>query len=202
MEPTEPAVAYPEHRVADVVLRDGSTVRVRPVRRDDEDAVRAFLESLSLRSRYFRFFSGMADFGRAAAASVDVDYRTRYGLVATSGADGSVVAHAIYLDSDEGRAEVAFAIADTYQGRGLGTILLAHLAEAAVENGVAVFEARVLPENHRMIEVFRDSGFPVQMRSEPGEIVVEFPTELTVEALERFERREQTAAVAAIASFL
>ncbi|HEX9312319.1 MAG TPA: hypothetical protein VGA30_05785, partial [Actinomycetota bacterium] len=54
MEPTEPAVAYPEHRVADVVLRDGSTVRVRPVRRDDEDAVRAFLESLSLRSRYFR----------------------------------------------------------------------------------------------------------------------------------------------------
>ncbi|HEX9313034.1 MAG TPA: GNAT family N-acetyltransferase, partial [Actinomycetota bacterium] len=194
--------AYPEHRVADVVLRDGSTVRVRPVRRDDEDAVRAFLESLSLRSRYFRFFSGMADFGRAAAASVDVDYRTRYGLVATSGADGSVVAHAIYLDSDEGRAEVAFAIADTYQGRGLGTILLAHLAEAAVENGVAVFEARVLPENHRMIEVFRDSGFPVQMRSEPGEIVVEFPTELTVGALERFERREQTAAVAAIASFL
>ncbi|HEX9313077.1 MAG TPA: hypothetical protein VGA30_09710, partial [Actinomycetota bacterium] len=49
-----PPRAYPEHRVADVVLRDGSTVRVRPVRRDDEDAVRAFLESLSLRSRYFR----------------------------------------------------------------------------------------------------------------------------------------------------
>lgn len=192
---------YPAHREADVVLRDGSTIHVRPVRADDEAALARFLDGLSEQSRWLRFF-GTVDLGGAAAWAARVDYDRRYGLVATTGGDGAIVGHAAYQRDDSGeRAEIAFAIADSMQGRGLGTILLAHLAQAAEASGVPVFVAEVLPQNHRMIEVFRESGFPIAMRTEPGTIHVELPTSLSAEALERFERRERTAAVAAMRSF-
>lgn len=191
---------YPAHLDADVVLRDGSTVRVRPVRAEDRDAILAFLRDLSEESRRLRFFTGMADLDHLADRAADVDYLDRMGLVAT--VRGAVVAHAVYLLIGEDRAEAAFAVADAYQGRGLGTIMLGQLAEAASEQGVRVFEAEVLPENHRMVEVFRESGFPIETMSEPGQIRIRFPTSLTPEALEQFERREQMAAVAAIGTIL
>ena len=100
------------------------------------------------------------------------------------------------------RAEVAMEIADAMQGKGLGTILLGQLAEAANHLGVQVLDAEVLPENHQMIKVFRDSGFPVTTHTVPGAILIEFPTSLSPEALERFERREQVAATAAMRAFL
>jgi RimJ/RimL family protein N-acetyltransferase len=177
---------YPSHLESDVVLRDGSTVHVRPVRPEDEGAILEFLRRLSAESRYFRFFSGSVNLQQAARTATDVDHRWRFGLVATAGGADHVVAHAVYLSTGPDRAEVAFAIADAYQGRGLGTILLGQLAEEASQNGVHVFEARVLPQNHGMIQVFRDSGFPVEVRSELGERAVEFPTSLGEEALERF----------------
>lgn len=193
---------YPAHREADVVLRDGSTVQVRPVRPEDREAIAEFLRGLSEQSLYLRYFTNILDVDRAARSAVEVDYRRRFGLVATAGPEGRVVGHGVYVATDTDRAEVALAVADAYQGRGLGTILLGHLAEAAQEHGIAVFEGRVLPQNHRMLEVFRESGFPVHVRSEPGEVLVECPTSISEEALERFERREQTAAAAALRWFL
>ncbi len=184
-----------------MVLEDGSTVHVRPVRAEDEDEVAAFLAALSPEARALRFFSAGADTRRAASAEVDVDYTTRYGLLATRG-EGRVVGNANFAASGEGRAEVAFAIADDVRGRGLGTILLAHLAEAAAASGIATLEATVLPSNRRMLEVFRESGFPVEMRSVPGMVQVEFPASFTPEAVERFERRDQVAASAAVRRFL
>ena len=194
---------YPAHREADVALRDGSTVRVRPVREGDWDAMLAFFQRLTPESQYFRFFSGASNFEPAADWATKVDYANRFGLVATTGPDERIVAHAAWQRSDEDptRAEVAFVNADDFQGRGLGTILLAHLAETAEDLEVLVFEAEVLPENHRMIEVFRQSGFQVSLQLEPGVIKVEFPTSFSAAALERFERREQTAATAAMRSF-
>ena len=194
-------VTYPVHREADVVLRNGSTVRVRPVRAEDHDGLLVFLRGLSPDSIFFRFFSGSVDLEKAARWAVDVDYRNRYGLVATSGPEASIVGHGTYQSTGDGRAEIAFAVSDSLQGQGLGTILLAHLAEAATENNIGTFYAEVLPANHRMVEVFRESGFPVEIRSEPGLIVVELPASLSPEAIERFEMREQTAAVAAMRSF-
>src|SRR5438034_2735933 len=199
--------AYPAERAIDVVLRDGSTLRVRPIRADDEERMIAFLDGLSQRSRAFRFFSPAVNTQRAAAWAVEVDYANVYGLVATHGAaapgeDGEIVGHAMYALGEDRTAEIAFATADAVQGLGLATILLAHLAAAAEEQGITTFTATVLPENHAMVQVFRDSGFPVETRIEPGEIVIEFPTSLTSEARERFEQRDRIAAAAAVARFL
>ncbi|MBA3349680.1 MAG: GNAT family N-acetyltransferase, partial [Actinobacteria bacterium] len=192
---------YPSSKEADVVLRDGSTVHIRPVRRGDEPAVRSFLEGLSRRSRALRFWSGAANLERAAAWEVDVDYHDRYGLVATTGSEERVVGEAMYRRIGGDRAEAAFAVADAHQRRGLGTLLLAQLAEAAEQNGIAVLEADVLAENHRMIEVFRRSGFPMRLRAEPGEVKVEVVTSLSPEGIKRFEHLEQLASVAALESF-
>ena len=168
------AAAYPAEREAEVVLRDGSTVHVRPVRTEDEEAIHRFLEGLHPESRMFRFFSVATDLGAAARSMVDVDYSRRYGLVAIR--DQTVVGQGLFFGDGPDDAEVAFAVADRLQGKGLATLLLAHLAEVASENGISVFWAEVMPQNHRMLEVFRESGFPVEVSSEPGAIRVELPT--------------------------
>ena len=88
------------------------------------------------------------------------------------------------------------------QGRGLGTILLAHLAEVAAENGFTAFVAEVLPQNHRMIEMFRESGLPTQTVAEPGVLRVTMPTSFSAAARERFLDRDRLAARAAVAAVL
>lgn len=185
-------VAYPREREADVVLRDGSTVHLRPVRPDDEVQLLALFSRLDERSRAFRFFTGAANLERSAAELVDVDYRERFGLLATRGSDGEPVGHGLYAGLDDARAEVAFAIAPELQGLGLGTILLARLAEAALANGYSTLVAEVLPANHRMVDVFRESGFPVEVRASAGSLIVEFPTSLSQDAVARFEERDRS----------
>jgi GNAT superfamily N-acetyltransferase len=95
---------------------------------------------------------------------------------------------------------VAFVVADDYQGRGLGTILLGQLAEIASSNGIRVFAAEVLPADHDMIGVFRDSGFAVEVRTTAGELHVEFPTELGDEESGSCRRAGRSAAGARAAS--
>ena len=162
----------------------------------------AFLEGLSLRSRALRFFSAATDLGGQARRSADVDGIDAYGLIATAGPVGGIVGHAGYVREDEVTAEVAFAIGEAYQGRGLATTLLAHLAAHARAQGVGTFTAEVLPENHRMIDVFRESGFPVEVSAGFDVVSVRLPTELSDDGWERFHHREQIASVAAVASVL
>ncbi|HEX6229465.1 MAG TPA: GNAT family N-acetyltransferase [Solirubrobacterales bacterium] len=172
------------------------------MRPTDRDTLLQLFEGLDRDSLTFRFFSGASDLSSAATAMAEVDHTRHYGLVATRGDDSHPVGHATYMTSSPGRAEVAFAVAEELQGLGLGTILLAHLAEVAESNGISVFSAEVLPQNHRMIEVFRESGFPIETSSEPGSIHVELPTSFTAEAVERFEERDRLAAAAAVRLFL
>ena len=187
---------------ADVVLRDGSTVSVRLVRPDDQDAVLAFLKGMSPESRRLRFFSGAADLGGAARWATSVAERRGFGLVATTGDPRTIVAHAGYERVDDDRAEVAFEVADSLRGRGLGTLLMAHLAGAARDQGISQFYADVLPENRRMLEVFQEAGFPADIARTREGIGVELTTELSLEALERFDQRERVAASAAMRHFL
>lgn len=192
------SAAEPSSREVDVILRDGSSVHVRPVREDDRAAMSEFFSGLTADSRGARFFTAVANVEQEAERAVDVDQVDRCGLIATRGEDGRLVGHSAYYRTSDSGAEVAFAVADELQGRGLGTILLAHLAEMAEEHGIATFEAEVLPQNHRMIEVFRESGFPVEVRSVPGSIHIELPTSLGSEAVKRFEDRDRSAAAAAV----
>ena len=185
----------------EVVLRDGSTVHVRPVVPADTVAVRAFLGDLSPTSRALRYFSGGADLDAAATAAASARRPDGHGLIAIRGR-GGVIAHAGYARTGPDRAEVAFAVADDLQGMGIATTLLAHLTEVAEADGIAWFSAEVLPQNHAMIEVFRESGFAVETRSRPGYIEVELPTTISESARERFEERDRTAACAAVSSFL
>lgn len=188
-------------REVDVALRDGSPVHVRPVRAEDLPALRRFLDGLSASSRRMRFFTGAADMGAAARWAAEVDRQERDGLLALTG-DGTIAGHAAWARLSDDRAEVAFETAEAMRGRGLATILLAHLAFGARAQGIATFVAEVLPENHRMLGVFRESGLPLRVASEPGVLTVEMPTAFTEEARERFRQRERLAAVAAMDAVL
>src|SRR3989304_2116510 len=199
-----PTPEYPAHREADVVLRDGATVHVRPVSPDDDHHLLIFFRSLSERSRALLFFAPPTDVFLMGEArrEADVDYVKTFGLLATTGLEERVVGHALYvvpLDGD--RADLGIAIDEDFQGRGLGTLLLGQLAEVAAVNGIRVFVAEMLPENHRMLEVLRESGFPVEVRAEPGQIRMTFATSLTDEAREHFEHREEIAAANALRWF-
>jgi succinyl-CoA synthetase alpha subunit/GNAT superfamily N-acetyltransferase len=180
-------------RGSDVVLRDGSTVHLRPTRPDDADAVADFLRALSDQARWFRFLSAGVDPARAASELV----ARGTGLLAI-GPDDEIVAHASFVPETADRAELAFAVADSWQGRGIATLLLAHLAQLAEAAGMVTLEAWVHPANHRMLQVLRDSGFPVEVRAEPDALRIELPAQLGPAAREHFEERDRIGAVAAV----
>src|SRR3990172_8650469 len=190
-------------REVDVVLRDGRTVRVRPVRPEDEARYLAFLRALSEESRAMRYFVPTSEtfLAEEARRETHVDYEQRFGLVATTGVEERIVGHAIFARRDGDRAEVAVAVADEYQGKGIGTILVGSLAEPAAARGIRVFEAEVMPANHRMVQLFRESGFPLEVNVKAGELHVRFPTLVTDEARAVFEQRERVASINALHPF-
>lgn len=187
---------------ADVVLRDGSTARLRPVRHDDADGLREFLDGLSVDSRWRRFFTAATDLGHVADWAADVAGRDGYGLLATSGEPERIVGHACYERLDDQRAEVAYEIADALHGKGLGTILTAHLAQAAHAAGIETLTAVVMAENRPMLDVLRESGFPIDVSSSPEGLRVDLATDLSDGAIERYAEREGGAAAAAMRHFL
>ena len=188
----------------DIALRDGSTLRLRPVRSADEPALRALLASLDSDDRALRFFSAGANLDRAAHEAARVDDRDRWGLVAVGPDDRTVLGHGCALRTSAGgeEAEVAFVVARELRGEGVATAMLAHLAELVRAAGVERLTAVVLPENHAMIDVFRQSGLQPRVRSEPGELHVTMPAELGAAARERYDMRDAEAAAAAVARVL
>ena len=191
---------YPAHWEADVVLADGGTAHLRPITPDDADALQAFHVRQSPESTYLRFFAPMP---RLSDADVHrfthVDHVDRVALVATVG--DAIVAVGRYDRTAPGTAEVAFNVADAHQGRGLASVLLEHLAAAAREHGVHRFVAEVLPQNRRMIGVFRDAGYQVQHAFEDGVVSLSFdidPTERSMAVMAAREHRAEFRSVAAL----
>ena len=183
----------------DVVLRDGTTLRLRPLRSDDGAALQRFLEQLSPDSVYFRFFNPRPDqavIARVLAADGD----NEFALIAECG--NAIVALAQYSRfPDRSAAEAAFLVADAMQGRGVGTRLLEQLAEHARQRGVDRFHAWVMGANHRMLQVFVDSGFTVQSKSEHGVIEVALSLEQTPMFHSRSAERASAAARASLRPF-
>ncbi|MEW6568366.1 MAG: GNAT family N-acetyltransferase [Chloroflexota bacterium] len=180
----------------DVVLRDGSLVHVRPVTSGDLALLVDMVRKLSPESFYLRFLHAAEP---EEAARWLMPGPGRFGLLALR--EGRAIGHALHAVTVPGKADAAVVVADAYQGKGLGTILLGQLTEAAIAAGVSVLEAQVAPENFRMINVLRHLGFPTVLKSEPGFIRVTFPASLLPEALARFEQREAEAATAAMEAF-
>ena len=208
MRPTEQQgdfpPAYPRHRIADVPLRDGSTVRMRPVAPGDLAAVTDLFARLSIESSRMRFHGVRRASPNELRRFVEVDYRTNLGLLAETNARGArrAVGLASYSTTADGRAEMAIAVDDSFHGKGVGSLLLEHLAEAAAEAGITVFEAEILSDNKDMLEVVRALQVPISSKTSMGVIHAEFPTALTDAGAEAFERREAVSAAAAVASFL
>lgn len=185
----------------DVALRDGSTVHVRPVTADDRDGIAALLSSMSSDSLYFRG-CGHIDVDWLSDWAVDTDAVNRYGLVVTSGLPPAIVGHAGYVRIDEHRAEIAFEVADALHGHGIATLLLGQLAAVAADHGIGAFVASMMLSNRKMFEVLADSGFPVTQRTESGMVEISLPTALSDAVLTAFERRQHTASLSAVRSFL
>ncbi|MEP7112453.1 MAG: GNAT family N-acetyltransferase [Ilumatobacteraceae bacterium] len=202
VEPESPPT-YPSQWESDVVLTDGGTAHIRPIRPDDIEQLRALHSRLSPQSIYFRFFSPIPKVPEAQLHRLaEVDYRDRFALVAEL--DAQVVAVVRYdrTKKDTTSAEVAFVVEDNQQRRGLATVMLEHLAAIARSNGIERFEAETLPDNRAMMDVFRHAGFNVTSHFDSGIIEVSFPIAPSHELDEHIEERERAAVVASIKRML
>ena len=153
-----PVAPYPAHWEADVVLTDGGTAHVRPIVPQDAPLLEDFHSRLSERTIYYRFFSAKRKLSEQEVRRfTEVDYDDRVALVALIG--GRLIGVARYDRLNETDAEVAFVVEDAHQGRGIGSVLLEHIAAAARERGVRRFAAEVSAEKRHMILVFADAGY-------------------------------------------
>ena len=193
----ETGPGYPAHWEADVVASDGGIVHLRPIVPSDADALLRFHASLSERTRYLRYFG---PYPHVSARDLErfsvVNHRDRVAFICLLG--GEVIAVGRYEgipgpDGSVESAEVAFVARDSHQGRGLGSILLEHLAAAARENGLRRFEAEVLVENRAMVRVFRDAGYQVSRAFADGVLHLEFDIDPTERSLAVRDSREQRA---------
>ncbi|MDQ2750035.1 MAG: GNAT family N-acetyltransferase [Actinomycetota bacterium] len=168
-------------------------MHLRPIRASDAEGLVSFHSGLSARTRYLRYFSAYPRMSeRDVYRFTHVDHHDRVALIALLG--GEIIAVGRYErapHTDE--AEVAFVVADAHQGRGIGSVLLEHLAAAARENGVKRFQAIVLAENTAMIRVFRQAGYETTRHLEYGEVTLEFAVDETAVTEAVMREREQRA---------
>src|SRR6187200_3599699 len=154
---TEPP-AYPREWEADILLTDGGVAHLRPIKPSDAPRLVAFYDRVSPESKYLRFFAPYPRLSnRDVKRFTEVDYLDRVALIITLGDD--MIAVGRYDRIEDDHAEVAFLIEDAHQGRGIGQLLLEHLAQAARERGITRFVAEVLPDNRKMITVFTEAGY-------------------------------------------
>ena len=184
----------------DVILRDGSTLRLRSPARNDAGALLAFFEGLSQRSLYLRFH-GLPRVDRAIVEPyLDPDWAERGALVGVL--DDRVVALANYVRlRDRTAAEAAFVVADALQGHGVGTRLLEQLAARAAAEDIDRFVAEVMADNVQMLSVFTSVGFEVARELESGEVEVRFPIAATARFRARVDERDHVAVVASLRPF-
>lgn len=198
-DPTTGAAAGLE---CDVLTADGATMHVRPISPDDGQRLIEFHRRLSPETVYRRFFSAHPELtAREVERFTHVDFVERLALVAER--EGELVAVARYDKiPGTGDAEVAFVVADAYQGRGLGTLLLEHLASAARGRGIARFVADALFTNTAILKVFGHAGFTVKETYDYGVVSLEFPIEVTVGFVDAVEARDHVAERRSIAALL
>lgn len=192
---------YPAGWEADVVLRDGGTAHLRPIVPSDAEALARMHEAQSPESIYLRFFAPLPKLPqRDLDRFVNVDHHDRVALVMTIGDD--IIGVGRYDRISPTSAEVAFNIADAHQGRGIGSILLEHLAAAARESGLRKFTAEVLPQNRSMLQVFQAAGYEVSRGFDDGVVAVTFDIDPTARSIEVQATREHRAEAKSVRTVL
>ncbi|UMG91891.1 GNAT family N-acetyltransferase [Nocardioides sp. TF02-7] len=172
---------------ADVLLSDGRIAVVRGLGPEDGEALHDLHDRVSDEALWLRFFS----VARAAAHRyVDHVLTSPDTIALVAEVDGRVVALGTAEPVGPDVCEVAFLVADEMRGQGMGTLLLEHLAAAARDQGLRWMDARVLSSNHRMMRVFGDAGFDVEVRHEGGEQVLRMGTAVTADVQAAADRRE------------
>lgn len=154
-------------------LRDGGTITIRALRPTDRAELVAAAGRMSPKTLYRRFFRPKRHFSEAEVSYfVNIDFARHVALVALARERGreSIIASARYILTTEKEAEVAFLVADSHQGRGIGSLLLRHLTRVARDKGVETFIAEVLPENTGMLKVFGNSGLPCRKTQSMGSV--------------------------------
>jgi acyl-CoA synthetase (NDP forming)/RimJ/RimL family protein N-acetyltransferase len=221
--------ADPRRWEADVLLRDGKVAHLRPIRPEDGPALVDFYAQVSAESKYRRFFAPMPTLSEHDLDRfTHVDHHDRVALVLTladtliavgrydtmpadttpadtTPGDTTPVGTGPSGDGDQAKrpveAEVAFLVQDAHQGRGIGQLLLEHLAQAARENRVDRFVAEVLPDNQRMLRIFREAGYQVAGGYRDGVVRLEFPIDPTDTSVSVMQAREHRAEAASIKAF-
>jgi RimJ/RimL family protein N-acetyltransferase len=163
-------------------LRDGREIVVRPIQPDDRAELAAGMRRLSPESRYRRFFTPTSELTESQLTYLtEVDHHDHEALVAVEpGTEHGIgVARFIRSPEDSERAEVAVAVADSWQGQGVATALLDRLAERARAEGVRRFSAEILSDNRPMLELIEEVGPVTTKQRDHGsvEVEVELPPE-------------------------
>lgn len=201
---SEPAI-IDRYKTA-VILRDGSTLHLRPIVPEDEEKVRALFSRLSQHSLYLRFHHVLSQMSQEEAKRFcSVNYDNDFALAATLGEDSEeqiiAVGHFYRLPVRD-RAEAAFVVEDKYQGKGIGSHLLEQLAIIAREYGIRTFEASILSENEQMMQLLQRSGFYLAEELESGVYQMEMDLAPTPTVERISAQREKVASIASLQAFL
>ena len=162
----------PEH------LQDGRLVTVRALQTGDRAEMLAAIGRTSMQSLQRRFFVPKKGFSeREMGFFLDIDFEAHVALVAQINEDGRLIiaGGGRFIHVQPGQAEIAFIVVDDYQGQGIGTILMRHLAILARDAGLKELTAEVLPENSAMLKLFRKFGFKSVAKGSPQVIHLVLP---------------------------
>ena len=187
-----------------LILRDGTTATIRIARPEDREGLEALFHRLSPASKRQRFFSATDPSAKLIDSLCDnSDPRCRLSFVVlrTVRKAVQIIASGSYLAKEQKIAEVAIAVDDRFQGKGLGTLLLERLALLAVRHGFVRFWAVTQADNQRMLDVLRTSGFPLREKVEGGYMEVDLSVEPTAESVALSEMRDRVSTTASLRPF-
>jgi len=160
----------PENYSANEHLRDGREVEIRALRPDDKEDMLTAISRTGTQSLQRRFFVVKRGFSeKEIGYFMNVDFANHVALAALADEDGRkiIIGGGRYIVTEPGKAEIAFVVIDDYQGQGLGTLLMRHLAVLARNAGLNELIADVLPENGAMRKVFSKFGFQARRGPDP-----------------------------------
>ncbi len=196
---TDPPSGYPSEWEQDAALKDGGTVRIRPIVPADAAALQAFVKNMSSESSYFRFFRVKRQLEPEELEEfTHLDYDNQMAFVAIVDGELGGVGRYNTKDCPDGFGEVAFTVADRLQGRGIGTLLVYRISAYARAHDVKGFRAHLLADNHAMMRVFRNAGFAMRRDVDAGVYTVEIDTEQSDAVLAAEGRLEQISIAASV----